>query len=153
MLPPAPTRLSTTTDWFHIWPSFCAIKRATMSVVPPAANGTTKVTGRAGHACCACTLLASGIDSQAAATESSVRRIVHVIPVFSFSGDQRQCEREPGCDGDAGRARDPVLAQSRSFAEFDHQEPRTAHHMQGEQHHKAPLRELEKRRFGEPQEA
>ena len=46
VLPPA--RLSTTTDCPHISFSFCASTRAMMSVLPPAANGTTSRTGLAG---------------------------------------------------------------------------------------------------------
>src|SRR5436190_16955623 len=51
MLPPAPGLFSTTTDWFQVSESFCASWRATTSVVPPAANGTTILTGFEGHAC------------------------------------------------------------------------------------------------------
>ena len=46
MLPPAPARLSTTMVWPHVSVSFCATRRATMSVAPPGANGTMIRTGR-----------------------------------------------------------------------------------------------------------
>src|SRR5438552_10740478 len=51
MLPPAPPRLSTMTFWPSSGPIFCAIVRATMSTVPPAANGTRMVIGFVGHSC------------------------------------------------------------------------------------------------------
>ena len=47
--PPAPPRFSTTIEWpFHSCDSLAATVRAVMSVPPPGANGTTKVTGREG---------------------------------------------------------------------------------------------------------
>ena len=46
--PPAPDRLSTTTVCRRSSPIFCATMRATMSVVPPGTNGTTRRTGREG---------------------------------------------------------------------------------------------------------
>ena len=56
MVPPAPARLSTTTDWPSRAARFCASGRPTRSVVPPAANGTTKVIGLVGHSCAAAKL-------------------------------------------------------------------------------------------------
>jgi hypothetical protein len=46
VLPPG--RLSTTTGWPHISLSFCATMRPTMSVLPPAAKGTTSLTALTG---------------------------------------------------------------------------------------------------------
>ncbi len=48
MLPEAPVRFSTTTGWAQRSPSFCATRRAMMSVPPPGAKPTTMRTGRAG---------------------------------------------------------------------------------------------------------
>ena len=48
MLPPAPGRFSTTVPTDSFSPSFCATIRPTMSLVPPAAWGTTSTMGRAG---------------------------------------------------------------------------------------------------------
>ncbi len=45
IVPPAPARLSTTTDWFHSSLSFCPTVRARMSVALPAVNGTMIFTG------------------------------------------------------------------------------------------------------------
>src|SRR5262245_29812720 len=53
MLPAAPPRFSTSTGWPHFSPSFCAITRPRMSVVPPAAQGTIMRTGLFGKACAA----------------------------------------------------------------------------------------------------
>src|SRR2546429_427720 len=50
MLPEAPARLSTTTGWPQRSPSFCATRRAMMSVPPPGAKPTTRRTGLAGYA-------------------------------------------------------------------------------------------------------
>ena len=47
-VPPAPGRLSTTTDCFHASPSDCAIMRPTISLPPPGASGITMRTGLAG---------------------------------------------------------------------------------------------------------
>ena len=43
--PPPPALFSTSTCWPKAPPSFSATMRATMSVVPPGANGTTSRTG------------------------------------------------------------------------------------------------------------
>ena len=48
MEPPAPPRLSTTTDLPRITLIFSASRRATISVEPPAPNGTTRRIGRLG---------------------------------------------------------------------------------------------------------
>src|SRR5688572_32215213 len=47
--PPAPPRLSTTTDCFIDSLKRCATRRATTSVVPPAGNGTTMRIGLVGN--------------------------------------------------------------------------------------------------------
>src|SRR5262249_36240508 len=51
MLPLAPVRFSTTTDWPRRAPSRSATTRALVSVTPPGANGTTRRSGRAGQSC------------------------------------------------------------------------------------------------------
>ena len=48
MVPPAPTVFSTSTVWPSVLPMGMAIRRATASVGPPAANGTTSEIGRSG---------------------------------------------------------------------------------------------------------
>ncbi len=53
MLPPAPAWFSTTTGWPSGARIASATTRAMTSVEPPGANGTIKVTGRAGYAPCA----------------------------------------------------------------------------------------------------
>src|SRR5580700_5565194 len=50
-MPPAPPTFSTTTCWPRISLTRCAITRPSTSVGPPAANGTTMVTGRVGQSC------------------------------------------------------------------------------------------------------
>jgi hypothetical protein len=50
MMPPPPALFSTTTVWPSTAPSFSASVRATMSVVPPGAKGTTSRTGLLGQA-------------------------------------------------------------------------------------------------------
>ena len=49
MLPPLPALFSTTTVWPQSSPSFWPRMRATISVVPPGANGTTNLTTLAGQ--------------------------------------------------------------------------------------------------------
>src|SRR6187399_3246641 len=51
MLPPAPGRLSTTTDWPNDSVNCCDRTRATMSVPPPGAYGTINRSGRDGYDC------------------------------------------------------------------------------------------------------
>ncbi|MNT64360.1 hypothetical protein D3C72_2022530 [compost metagenome] len=82
MLPPAPARLSTMTDWPSSVVSAWPMMRARMSVVPPAAKGTTMVTGLLGKACAIAALLPSrpapamaAMPAQAAA-DSAKRRVV-----------------------------------------------------------------------------
>jgi hypothetical protein len=49
MLPPPPTRFSTTSGWPKRSASFCATNRATMSELLPAVNGTMSRIGRSGQ--------------------------------------------------------------------------------------------------------
>src|SRR5882762_2865739 len=65
IVPPAPARLSTITDWPRRPARLCASGRPTRSVVPPAANGTTKVIGFVGHSCAAAKLQLSIERAQA----------------------------------------------------------------------------------------
>src|SRR5262245_56374653 len=51
MLPPAPARLSTTTGTPRLSVSFFAMRRAAVSVAPPAANPTTSVIVFFGNSC------------------------------------------------------------------------------------------------------
>src|SRR6266850_3573736 len=51
MLPPAPVTFSTTTVWPRLFVIRSAMIRPIASVGPPAENGTTIVTGRAGKFC------------------------------------------------------------------------------------------------------
>src|SRR6478609_2648130 len=74
-LPPAPARLSTMNCWPNALDSSGAIARARMSVVPPAANGTTMRTGLVGQLLWAqdgAAMRASAVATEAA---SAVRRL------------------------------------------------------------------------------
>src|SRR5688500_17793916 len=51
IVPPAPTTFSTTTDWPSDFCMRSAIRRAMVSVGPPAENGTMTVIGRLGNPC------------------------------------------------------------------------------------------------------
>ena len=48
VVPPAPATFSTTNCWPSAFEKYSPVMRAMMSVGPPAANGTTIVTGRDG---------------------------------------------------------------------------------------------------------
>src|SRR5688572_21866721 len=113
MLPPAPVLFSTTTGCPHASLSFCPSRRATTSVVPPAANGTTIFTGFDGNACAAasagakartaaarmrvqrvmCFLLVMDIDSTAFSIRASLRREAaladHLRPARGLFADRR----------------------------------------------------------------
>jgi len=78
MLPPAPTRLSTTTCWPSVSLSLADIDRAMTSVEPPAAKLTTMRTGFAGHVCAA-TVGAKAIA--ASATVSLNARVIRFMSV------------------------------------------------------------------------
>ena len=52
-MPPAPARFSATTCLPSRSPSFCAASRATMSTLPPGANGMISRSGFDGYSCAA----------------------------------------------------------------------------------------------------
>ena len=62
--------INATTDWFHSAPVFCARRRATISLPPPGANGTTMRTGLSGQA-----HHATGAHNSAAATAMAMARV------------------------------------------------------------------------------
>src|SRR5262245_10162864 len=98
----------------NCWPysseSFCAISRPRISVVPPAANGTTTLTTRVGHCVCADVRPTSGNESAAAPAASTVRRLgldmgVHVdvrseriVLLLQFLRAVTRVSRERGAD-------------------------------------------------------
>src|SRR5262245_50446164 len=71
MLPPAPDLFSTTNGTPNFACRCCCRMRASKSADPPAANGTTMVTGRCGQASCAC----AGAASATTAATARTRRI------------------------------------------------------------------------------
>src|SRR5262249_12599416 len=68
MLPPAPDLLSTTNGVPNFACKCCCRMRASRSAEPPAANGTTMVTGRCGQISCAC---AGAAAARMAATQAT----------------------------------------------------------------------------------
>src|SRR5262245_53541277 len=77
MLPPAPDLLSTTNGVPNVACRCCCRMRASRSAEPPAANGTTMVTGRCGQVSCAC---AGAAAARMAATQAtSTTRIRYSI--------------------------------------------------------------------------
>src|SRR6188474_797222 len=74
-LPPAPARLSTMNCWPNAFDSSGATARARMSVVPPAANGTTILTGFVGQLPCAAAGRTAR-QARPAASASAARRSV-----------------------------------------------------------------------------
>src|SRR5688572_9951378 len=77
MLPPAPARFSTTTDWPRFSVSFFATMRAAVSVPPPGAKPTVRVTGRVGKFCCA--------EAMPAAASAAARQILAMWCMFASS--------------------------------------------------------------------
>src|SRR3954454_12256122 len=75
MLPPAPALFSTTNCWPNSSDIFAATTRARMSVVPPAANGTTNRTGRAGQLSARARRDSSGSAPSAAPPSITLRRV------------------------------------------------------------------------------
>src|SRR3954468_20579190 len=82
-MPEPPARLSMTTVWFHASPSLVPTARATMSLAPPVANGTTKRTGFAGTVCAMALEPATAASTaikctaQIGLSESAIRQILH----------------------------------------------------------------------------
>src|SRR5262245_22417629 len=68
MLVPAPGLFSITTCWPQIRDSRSAVMRATVSVDPPGAYGTTMRTGRAGQSCASAGRLTAVASANAAAS-------------------------------------------------------------------------------------
>src|ERR1044071_1399198 len=66
-MPPPPGTLSTITCLPIASPRYCARIRPSTSTGPPAANGTTMVTGRVGHSCACTTVVAISAASASAA--------------------------------------------------------------------------------------
>src|SRR5258708_7358722 len=83
MLPPPPTRFSTTRGWPKRSPSFCATSRATISELLPAVNGTINRIGRSGQraslaADCPCATCAENTPARSA----RVTRIMGPAPLI-----------------------------------------------------------------------
>jgi hypothetical protein len=74
--PPAPPRLSITTTDLSVSPNICANGRATMSVGPPAGNGTTRRICRPAIDCAAAFL---GSDTKLMATALTARKATRLI--------------------------------------------------------------------------
>src|SRR5688572_23790233 len=74
MFPAAPVLFSTRNGWPNLWRSSSASRRATMSVAPPGANGTTIVTGLFGQSSAA--RATAGSTSDAAASVVKRRRVI-----------------------------------------------------------------------------
>src|SRR5262245_16684950 len=82
-LPPPPTRFSTTSCWPRRSPTFCATRRATMSELLPAVNGTMKRIGRSGQrasADCASAAPAEMIPASEAKTRRTAKRFMDRTP-------------------------------------------------------------------------
>src|SRR5262245_22630778 len=99
MLPPPPTRFSTTSGWPKFSASFCATSRATVSELLPAVNGTMKRIGRCGQR-------ASAGWACAAAAERSDTRIARATRVIdrsrrSISRRSSNPHAQPRCSRDA----------------------------------------------------
>src|SRR5512144_2171234 len=97
MFPPAPDLFSTTTACPHASWSFCARRRETTSVVPPAGNGHTIFTGFCGHACA---IAAPGTSATTAAARmrrhpSFIIDLSSVVIVGIESCSAREREGEP----------------------------------------------------------
>src|SRR6185437_8544942 len=71
-MPPPPGTLSTITCLPMASPRYCARIRPSTSTGPPAANGTTMVTGRVGHSCAWTTDVAISAASASAAMGAPV---------------------------------------------------------------------------------
>jgi hypothetical protein len=73
MLPAAPGRLSTTTDWPSPAAMPWATTRAVVSVLPPGAKPTMKRTARSGFQSAPCAAVVGGLAAAAAGTSAASR--------------------------------------------------------------------------------
>src|SRR5215471_11003869 len=97
MLPPPPTRFSTTSCWPSRSASFCATSRATVSELLPAVNGTMKRIGRSGQrasADCAWTALGDNNPTR----NASIRRVMGIGSSESICGRNPSNPRASSCD-------------------------------------------------------
>src|SRR5262245_26485034 len=86
-MPPAPPMFSTITCWPRSSLRRAAMMRPTVSIGPPAAYGTTSVTGRVGHSC-ASAALTSDAPARAARRTAGARVMCPPNPVDrSFHAD------------------------------------------------------------------
>src|SRR5688500_742254 len=120
MLPPAPARFSTTTDWPQASPSFCARRRATTSVAPPAAKGTTIFTGLLGQACAAASC---GARARSRAARPPRNRVMFISSGSCLLWSSRQREREPRHEGEARRQRGEGFLPIAPWQELQRKEP------------------------------
>src|SRR5262245_16856148 len=97
MLPPPPTRFSTTSGWPKRSASFCATSRATVSELLPAVNGTMNRIGRSGQrrrpTARGRPLLQAGLSAMPAPRASwqashHVRRVPTCLPPAPFARPQ-----------------------------------------------------------------
>src|SRR5262245_43971610 len=106
-MPPAPDRFSTTTGCFSPVPAFCATMRATMSVPPPGAYGTTRRIGLLGSAWPSAAWAKQAHSSNAAATRTAFLRD-RPARVSSLGRERRAA---PGDAAEHRPAREPAAAR------------------------------------------
>ena len=83
-MPPAPARFSTTNGRPMLSVSFCANRRACMSVAPPGARPTTTRTGRAGYASCAGAAAGRSAAANAKPTTGQILFTRFLVPPLSM---------------------------------------------------------------------
>src|SRR5262249_31764010 len=98
MLPPAPDLFSTTNGTPNFACRCCCRMRASKSADPPAANGTTMMTGRCGQASCACAGAAAAKTRAAARVGANIRR----MPILQQCGSARRPRERGDPDSRAG---------------------------------------------------
>src|SRR6516162_3579390 len=93
MLVPAPGLFSITTCWPQILDSQSAVMRATVSVDPPGAYGTTTRTGRVGQAWANVGKLTAGASANVAARATRRRRSMMIAVFNRHSPDEQSLRR------------------------------------------------------------
>src|SRR3954470_1887184 len=89
-MPPPPPTFSTITCWPSCSPRLVAMMRPTTSIGPPAAKGTTMVTGRAGQVCVGDVCASAGSASIAAKAAAKMSRNISVPSLQSHPQDYTQ---------------------------------------------------------------
>ena len=109
---PAPARLSITTLWPSLSPSFLPISRPSTSVAPPGGNGITSVMGLEGKAASCAMAGANAVDPRAAQTAADKSSCLRFTAWLQTKSEKKEEKRRCSAIRPAQPARHARAAQS-----------------------------------------